>query len=76
MEMLCRDWKQEYDSEFGGGRVGTFPPLWRTCDVQSVPAYHRVSLGALPTLAVSGRVVFGLRRTAWITCEVSTTGLN
>ena len=41
--------------------VGPCPhPLWRTCDVKSVPAYHRVPLGAWSTLAVSGRVVFGL----------------
>ena len=53
METLCRDCKQQYDSEFGGGRAG--PPLWHTYDVQSVPAYHRVSLGARSTLAVSGR---------------------
>ena len=58
MATLHRDCKQQYDGEFGGSR--DMPPLWRACDMQSVPSYHQVPLGARVTLVVSGGMVFGL----------------
>ena len=77
MESLRRNCKREFDGPVVGPGL---PPLLHVCDLQSVSAYHRLSLGAQSALAVSARGGVqsgkGLHRTALITCVANTSRLN